>query len=276
MAGPTGASEGLSGETWRSFALAWCCAMAVTVLVISITVLGRLQESPSEVAATFVDELSSATTLAFAFVLPGGVVLWMRRARPTVLASVAVLAVGLAAFAAVHIGGCFALRVLLYPGLVGQTYGLDLTSREMPFEVAKDLIAYGASAIGFAVILAWRRASPQVAEPSPGPVVTFDIQDGPRMVRASVADILAVRSAGNYAEFQLSDGRRPLMRISLSGLQDVLEPQGFVRTHRSWLVNAGRVTGLRPEGSGDYAIELGAIEAPLSRRFPTALAALRG
>ena len=179
------------------------------------------------------------------------------------------------AFTAVHIGGCFALRALLYPGLVGQTYGLDLTSREMPFEVAKDLIAYGASAIGFAVILAWRRASPPVTEPSPG-AVTFDIQDGARLVRASVADILAVRSAGNYAEFQLSDGRRPLMRISLSGLQDVLEPQGFVRTHRSWLVNAGRVTGLRPEGSGDYAIELGAIEAPLSRRFPGALAALRG
>jgi DNA-binding LytR/AlgR family response regulator len=51
---------------------------------------------------------------------------------------------------------------------------------------------------------------------------------------------------------------------------------GFVRTHRSWLVNPARVTGLRPEGSGDYAVELGAVEAPLSRRFPQALAALRG
>jgi DNA-binding LytR/AlgR family response regulator len=40
-------------------------------------------------------------------------------------------------------------------------------------------------------------------------------------------------------------------------------------------VNSARVTGLRPEGSGDYAVELGAVEAPLSRRFREALAVLR-
>ena len=95
------------------------------------------------------------------------------------------------------------------------------------------------------------------------------------MVRTQLSDILAVRSAGNYAEFLLSDGRRPLMRTSLGGLQGRLGPQGFVRTHRSWLVNAARVTGLRPEGSGDYAVELGAVEVPLSRRFREALEALR-
>jgi DNA-binding LytR/AlgR family response regulator len=35
------------------------------------------------------------------------------------------------------------------------------------------------------------------------------------------------------------------------------------------------VTALRPEGSGDYAVELGDIVVPLSRRFPEALAKLR-
>ena len=43
-----------------------------------------------------------------------------------------------------------------------------------------------------------------------------------------------------------------------------------------WLVNAARVTELRPEKSGDYAVRLGDLEAPLSRRFPEALARLRG
>lgn len=248
--------------------------MAITALVISINVLGRLQETPSEVAAAFVDELTSAAALAFAFVLPGVTVLWMRRFRPPILAGVAVLAAGLTVFAVVHIGGCFAMRALLYPVLVGQTYGLDLTSREMPFEMAKDIIAYSASAGGYAVILAWRPAVRLVTMPSPA-AATFDIQDGSRLVRTPVTEILAVRSAGNYTEFQLSDGRRILMRTSLGGLQEMLEPSGFVRTHRSWLVNSGRVTGLRPEGSGDYAIELGDIEAPLSRRYPAALAALR-
>jgi len=61
----------------------------------------------------------------------------------------------------------------------------------------------------------------------------------------------------------------------LSAIERELGPCGFLRTHRSWLVNGGQVTGLRPEGSGDYAIELGDIVVPLSRRFPEALARLR-
>ena len=52
-------------------------------------------------------------------------------------------------------------------------------------------------------------------------------------------------------------------------------PRGFVRTHRSWVVNAAQVTGLRPEGSGDYAIEIDALTVPLSRRFSEALARLK-
>jgi DNA-binding LytR/AlgR family response regulator len=36
-----------------------------------------------------------------------------------------------------------------------------------------------------------------------------------------------------------------------------------------------QMTGLKPEGSGDYTIELGGLSVPLSRRFPEALAKLR-
>jgi DNA-binding LytR/AlgR family response regulator len=35
------------------------------------------------------------------------------------------------------------------------------------------------------------------------------------------------------------------------------------------------MTGLKPEGSGDYTVELGSVTVPLSRRFPQALAKLR-
>jgi len=41
-------------------------------------------------------------------------------------------------------------------------------------------------------------------------------------------------------------------------------------------VNAGQMTALKSEGSGDYAVELGTVTVPLSRRFPEALAKLRG
>ena len=45
------------------------------------------------------------------------------------------------------------------------------------------------------------------AAPAPSPAM-FDIRDGARLVRTPIADILAVRSAGNYAEFLLADDRR--------------------------------------------------------------------
>ena len=65
------------------------------------------------------------------------------------------------------------------------------------------------------------------------------------------------------------------MRSPLSALEAELASHGFVRVHRSWLVNAMQMTGLKPEGSGDYSVELGALTVPLSRRFPEALAKLR-
>lgn len=111
------------------------------------------------------------------------------------------------------------------------------------------------------------------------PVVAgaFDIRDGARLRRVALADILAVRSAGNYVEFLLVGGELSLMRTTLTRLADELGSHGFLRVHRSWLVNPAHVRALAPEGSGDYALTLsGGQPVPLSRRYPDALAALRG
>jgi DNA-binding LytR/AlgR family response regulator len=89
-------------------------------------------------------------------------------------------------------------------------------------------------------------------------------------------EVLAIVSAGNYVEFGLRGNRRLLMRSSLSALEDELSPRGSLRTRRSWLVNSSRMTGLKPEDSGDDTVELESVAAPLARRFPQALAKLRG
>jgi len=67
------------------------------------------------------------------------------------------------------------------------------------------------------------------------------------------------------------------MRGYMARIEAALAPHGFVRTHRSWLVNAERVRALAPAGSGDYRLDLGCgLSAPLSRRYPGALTRLRG
>ena len=77
-------------------------------------------------------------------------------------------------------------------------------------------------------------------------------------------------------EFSLVDGRQPLMRTTLARVENDLAGGGFVRTHRSWLVNSRHVAEIAAAGSGDHDLRLSnGAEVPLSRRYPQALALLR-
>ncbi len=175
-------------------------------------------------------------------------------------------------FSALHVGGMWGLRIAVY-ALAGLRYHVHLN--DFPYEYRKDLVTYAVAAGLFWMFgeLERRRSAPVVPTEAP----TFDIKDGTRLIRARIDEILAASSAGNYVEFVLVDGRKPLMRTTLAAMEAMLEPLGFVRTHRSWLVNAAKVSGLEAQGSGDFAVRLGReITAPLSRRYPEALRRLRG
>jgi DNA-binding LytR/AlgR family response regulator len=173
-------------------------------------------------------------------------------------------------YALFHVGGFIALRKLAYWAL-GSRY---VFGENFFYELPKDVLAYGLFVGGFALVGHLLRQQQLVQ--IPGQTLTFDIRDGARLTRVRLSDILAITSAGNYVEFLLEDGRRLLMRSPLSAVENDLSGRGFVRTHRSWLVNEAAVTALTPEGSGDYGVTLGSLTAPLSRRFPAALARLRG
>lgn len=174
-----------------------------------------------------------------------------------------------ALFAFFHIGGFVAIRKLLYAAY-GATYDFSPFVSEFLYEARKDVFGYVLT-IGVFWIVRRIVEAPQASIDTG----TYDIRDGARLIRVYLADIIAVTAAANYVEFVLRDGRRPLMRTTLTAVEGEMAARGFVRTHRSWLVNEAAVTGLRPEGSGDYTVELGPIAVPLSRRFPEALARLR-
>jgi len=169
-----------------------------------------------------------------------------------------------------HVGGFVALRKFAYWALGGHY----LFRENFFYELPKDALAYGLIVAGMALVEHLLRQQQLIQ--IPGQSLTFDIRDGAKLTRVRLSDILAITSAGNYVEFALADGRRLLMRSPLSAVENDLSGRGFVRTHRSWLVNEKAVTALTPEGSGDYGVALGSLTAPLSRRFPAALARLRG
>lgn len=179
----------------------------------------------------------------------------------------AIHAAGLLAYSALHVIGFIWLRQAGYRLIEGGPY---VFGDRFIYELRKDLLSYTLFVFVFWVTGYLRGRRDEPVRP-----VSFDIRDGARIIRTALPDIVAVSSAGNYVEFWLADGRRPLMRATLAAIEVELERFGFVRVHRSWLVNAARVTALEPDGSGDWTVELGAIEAPLSRRYPQALARLR-
>jgi DNA-binding LytR/AlgR family response regulator len=182
-------------------------------------------------------------------------------------------AAGLLSFTIAHVAGFVLIRNAVYLA-VGEPYGIAPLTSEFFYEFRKDALSYLTIVAVFWVTGRLQRTETTQTIASAGPAFV-DIRDGARLDRVRVEDILAVTSADNYVEFVLSDGRRLMTRKSLAAVEQELGGHGFLRTHRSWLVNARRMTALKPEGSGDYTVELGALSVPLSRRFPEALAELR-
>jgi hypothetical protein len=277
-AGADGAEDGTSGG-WGGFpghnggwglARGWllaaglaACATVVNALTVQADAPGLAYWQPWAL------EGSSTMMLILLAWLPGLAVLSVRRGR---LHWSSLLVVHLGAvllFSLLHVLGMVLLRQGFY-AMAGAAYHFGSIRDHYPYEARKDLLTY---AIFVAVF--WAAAGRrEIAKTSPLPR-DFDIADGRDIIRTPLSHILAVASAGNYVEFVLADGRRPLMRTTLASVQAKLASSGFVRTHRGWLVNAARLTALRPQGSGDWIVDLGEVSAPLSRRYPQALAWLK-
>ena len=269
----SGDALGTSGTLCRTFLCAFAAAATIVAAINTLNVITMSHEEPQlGIAAPLVWEGSSWLSLMLFFWIP-----WIgyRLAPPPVRPRWKLLLHLPVAvtFALAHVTGFVVLRKLIY-WLAGDHYDFGAFFPHFLYELRKDALGYALFMAGFAAIEHLLRQQ-QLIE-TPGQTLTFDIRDGAKLTRVSLSDILAVASAGNYVEFVLRDGRRLLMRSPLSALEIELGPRGFLRTHRSWLINAAKMTALKPEGSGDYTVELEGISAPLSRRFPDALAKLRG
>jgi len=185
---------------------------------------------------------------------------------------IGVHALAASAYSVLHIAGMVGARMAIY-ALLGLHYRWALG--DFAYEYRKDLPGYLLMASIFWV--AGRLTQRPALAPAGPAVATFDIIDGARTWRTPVGEIVAVQSAGNYVEFRLADGAVRMMRATLAEVERGLAEHGFVRVHRSWIVNAHRLRLLEPSGSGDYRLVLdGGVEAPVSRRYPAALARLKG
>ena len=93
------------------------------------------------------------------------------------------------------------------------------------------------------------------------------IRDGSATQCVDVAAIDWIDAAGDYMCLH-SAGDTFVLRGTMKHLEQVLDPETFVRVHRSAIVNRHRVTAMRPHRNGEYFLQLGdAAELKLSRKY---------
>jgi len=270
--GLSGDAIGTSGVLRRTLFYSYGVALALVGLICTLNVLSQVHGMPH---LGWLEPIiwEGSSWLSFAVVFP---LMWIayRLAPPNIQPRwwLAIHIPGALIWSFAHVMGFLALRKLAYWAL-GSHYDFGEFWPNILYELRKDSFGYVMFIAGSALIERLLRQQQLIQVP--GQSLTFDIRDGAKLTRVRLSEILAITSAGNYVEFALADGRRLLMRSPLSALESDLEGRGFVRTHRSWLVNCARVTALKPEGSGDYEISLGDLDVPLSRRFKAALTKLR-
>lgn len=89
-----------------------------------------------------------------------------------------------------------------------------------------------------------KREAPRIAIKAKGRILFLDIDD-----------IVAVEAEGNYVSLlhQLSPY---LLRESLSSMAEKLKPYGFIRIHRSVVVNSSAVEEVWPLSTGEYRLRV--------------------
>jgi len=97
-----------------------------------------------------------------------------------------------------------------------------------------------------------------------------------RVVFVRLADIDWIQAADNYVSVHV--GRKVwLLRETISALDERLTRKGFVRIHRSTIVNAHRITELRSLSGGEFAVVLtDGTTLRLSKSYRAALDQLVG
>jgi two-component system LytT family response regulator len=101
------------------------------------------------------------------------------------------------------------------------------------------------------------------------------IKSGGRTVFLRRDEIVWFEASGNHVKVRTA-GESHLLRETIKNLESRLDPDRFVRIHRSTIVNADHVREIRPWYTGEYVVVMqGGQELTLSRGYRANLPRLR-
>lgn len=158
-----------------------------------------------------------------------------------------------AAAAPVFAVAWYAVTVVLlgfFHGLATGDYGpAGFSGQAFVWQTFQGLILYALVAAICYAIRGGRMASPaEIVERGPA-LDRYLIRDGEGMSPIAVGAIVTITGAQDYSEVATARGRH-LVRLSLGEFEQRLDPQQFLRVHRSAIINFARLERAEPAGGG--------------------------
>lgn len=268
----TGDEKGTSGWA-RADRRAWLAVLLVGIAVGFVNATSGIIEGSGD---HWIEPVLWESTSAVVIIGLAPLIGWaMRRWPPRAdnLPAFALIHLGMTVpFAIVHILVIWLSREFAY-WAVGARYGFfdDGVAITLLYEWRKDVLVYAAIAATYWIFqyVAARRG---VEADSASADERIEVRDGGAAVFLAPADISHVEAAGNYVEFH-TVSKTHLVRGTLASWEARLTARGFVRVHRSRLVNRTKIAALKPTPAGDLEITLSNGGTVIgSRRYRATLA----
>ena len=115
---------------------------------------------------------------------------------------------------------------------------------------------------------------PGVQAPAKPPSLRVAIKAKGKIFFINLGDVVAVQAEGKYVLLQ-QNASSYLLRESISVVAERLEAHGFIRIHRSVLVNTSFVEEIRPLSTGEYYLRVeGGKEFTVTRTYKKNLKSL--
>lgn len=194
---------------------------------------------------------------------------WRRMLPAHLLASVA--------WSLLHVLGMVAVRKVVY-ATQGQHYDFGNWWWEFGYEYLKDMRSYAGVVLmieAYRLILRrWQGEASLLDVPDDGPPVEsvdrperFLVRKLGREFLVAANDIEWMQASGNYVNLRMRGHDYPL-RSTIGGIEGKLDPERFVRVHRSYIVNLDQVGSIEPLDTGDARVHMkDGSNLPCSRTY---------
>jgi hypothetical protein len=203
-----------------------------------------------------------------------GAVAWLARRHPLFtrhwFKGLLIHVLGSVVFSVTHV----LLMVLLRQGiylLAGAQYDFGDWSGELLYEYRKDLFTYFSFLLVYGLWQHWLASAPSTPQPISGRLKISNKQ-GNHLV--PFCDIISIESGGNYVYVHTASQVLP-MRGTMKSILEWLDPQHFIRVHRSFIINKQCISRLTDLANDPCTLEmLNGKKVPVSRTHRAAVQAV--